>query len=138
MMRRELFHQSRGQSVTYHQEEGDHNVMVALVVVQLGVALEDMEDNIDELLLQAFPLVIRHPCGDSTRRRWDGLCHLLTPAMGASAAAVCKEKTCAFTNLPDPKGCGAKGRGVKLAQKVNQALILPPKTLMAQGKAASC
>lgn len=138
MMRRELFHQSRGQSVPHHQEEGDHDVMVALVVVQLGVALEDVEDNIDELLLQPFPLVIRHPCGDSTRWQWDGLCHLPAPAVGASAAAVCKERTCVFTNPPDPKGRGAKGREAKLAEKLSQALILPSKSLRAQGKPASC
>lgn len=111
MMRRELFHQSCGQSVPHHQEEGDHDVMVALVVVQLGVALEDVEDNIDELLLQPFPLVIWHPCGDNTRRRWDRLCHLSAPAVGVSAAVVCRERTHAFTNPPDPKGYGAKGRG---------------------------
>lgn len=138
MMRRKLFHQSRGQSVPHHQEEGDHDVMVALVVVQLGVAFEDVEDNIDELFLQAFPLVIWHPCGDSTRQQWDRLCHLPAPAMGTSATAVCKERTRAFTNPPDPKGCGAKQRGVKLAEKISQALIPPPKTLMAQGKPASC
>lgn len=65
-MRRELLHQSRGQPVADHQQEGDHDVVVALVVVQLGVALEDVEDDIDELLLKPFPLVIRHPCGDSS------------------------------------------------------------------------
>lgn len=117
MMRGELFHQSCGQSVPHHQKEGDHDVMVALIVVQLGVALEDVEDNIDELLLQAFPLVIRHPCGDSTRWRWDRLCHLPVPAAGASTAVIRKERICAFTSLPDPKGHGAKGREVKLAEK---------------------
>lgn len=65
MMRRELLHQCRGQPVPHHQEEGDHDVVVSLVVVQLGVALEDVEDDVNELLLQYFPLVIRHVCGNS-------------------------------------------------------------------------
>lgn len=91
--------------------------MVALVVVQLGVALEDVEDNINELLLQAFPLVIWHPCGDTTRWQWDGLCHLPVLAVGVKVAVVGKERTCAFTNPPDPKGCGAKEGGGKTNRK---------------------
>lgn len=121
MMRRELLHQRCGQPVPHHQEEGDHDVMVSLVVVELGVALEDMEDDIDELLLQSFPLVIRHPCGNSRGvTSVTQLCHLPVPAVGARVTVVCKESTCAFTNLPDPKGCGAQGKVVKLAEKTIQ------------------
>lgn len=69
-MRRELLHQSCGQPVPNHQEESDHDVVVALVVVQLRVALQDVEDDVNELLLQPLSLVIRHPCGDKALVRW--------------------------------------------------------------------
>lgn len=50
-----------GHPLSYHQQEGDHYIMVALVVVQLGVPPQNVQDDVDQLLLQHLPLISPHP-----------------------------------------------------------------------------
>lgn len=44
---RQFFYQGYCQSLAHHQQKSDHDVMVALVVVELRVAIQDEEDDID-------------------------------------------------------------------------------------------
>lgn len=64
---RQFFHQGCGQPLAYHQQKRDHDVVVALVVVQLRVALQDEEDDVDQLFLQPFPLLFWHAWGGQGR-----------------------------------------------------------------------
>jgi len=133
MMRRELFHQRRGQPVAHHQEEGDHDVMVALVVVQLGVALQDVEDDVDEILLQPFPLVIRHPCGDSSRRPWDGA---VSPAGAGHGSERGRSRQGEDPCLYQAAGSqGAWGKGTKLAEKRSRGSNPAPQNSGGPGEA---
>lgn len=127
MMRGELFHQRGGQSVPHHQQEGDHDVVVALVVVQLRVALEDVEDDVDELLLQTFSLVIRHPCGDSTGGGGTGCVtsrHLGTRGEDLGVYRLTPREL-------------LQGEGAELAEKIIPNPNPPPRALTARRKRVS-
>lgn len=60
---RQFFYQGCCQPLAYHQQKCDHNVMVPLVVVQLRVALQDEEDDVDQLFLEALSLLLWHAWG---------------------------------------------------------------------------
>lgn len=49
-----------GHPLPHHQQQGHRHVVVALIVVQLRVALQDLQDDVDELLLKHGPLRRRH------------------------------------------------------------------------------
>lgn len=59
---RQFFYQGCCQPLAYHQQKRDHDVMVALVVVQLRVALQDEEDDVNQFFLEPFSLFFRHAC----------------------------------------------------------------------------
>lgn len=50
-----------GHPLSYHQQEGDHYIVVALVVVQLRVSSQNVQDDVNQLLLQHLPLISPHP-----------------------------------------------------------------------------
>lgn len=62
MVSGEFLHQGSGESFPEHQQEGHHDVMVTLIIVQLRVFHENPQNNIDQLLLKSFPLLVWHPC----------------------------------------------------------------------------
>lgn len=66
MVSRQLLYQGCCQPLAEHQQKRDHNVVVALVVVQLRVAFQDEEDDVDQLFLQPFSLFFWHAWGKSS------------------------------------------------------------------------
>lgn len=64
---RKFLHEGRCQPLPNDEKERNHNVMVALVVMQLRIALQDVQDDVYQLLLQPRPLLVGHPCRESSR-----------------------------------------------------------------------
>ena len=69
MVGRQLLYQGCCQPLAEHQQKRDHDVVVALVVVQLRVALQDEEDDVDQLFLQPFSLFFWHAWGREVEGR---------------------------------------------------------------------
>ena len=67
VMGRQFFYQGCCQLLAYHQQKRDHDVVVALVVVQLRVALQDEEDDVDQFFLEPFSLFFWHAWGGEGR-----------------------------------------------------------------------
>lgn len=67
MMCGELLHQGSGEALAQDEQKSDHDVVVALVVVQLRVLLENPQNDVNQLLLQTLPLLIGHPCTRSAQ-----------------------------------------------------------------------
>lgn len=58
----EFLHQCSGKTLSQNEQEGDDDVMITLIIVQLRVFLQHTQDDVDQLLLQPHPLLIRHTC----------------------------------------------------------------------------
>lgn len=67
---RQFFYQGCCQPLTHHQQKSDHDVMVALIVVELRVAIQDKEDDVDQLFLEPFSLLIWHAWGEEVHLHW--------------------------------------------------------------------
>lgn len=80
---RQLFYQGSCQPLAQHQQKRDDDVMVALVVVQLRVALQDEEYDVNQLLLELCSLLFRHAwAGREGETHLDMASRLATPTFG--------------------------------------------------------
>ena len=67
----ESLHYCYSHPLPHHKQEGDHYVVVALVVMQLRVSPQNIQDDVNQLLLQ--PLSLSHPHPWRTKAHSKGL-----------------------------------------------------------------
>ncbi len=56
----QFLHDCGGHLLSHHPQEGHHDVMISLIIVQLRISPQNIQNDVDQLLLENLSLIHTH------------------------------------------------------------------------------